>query len=110
MTDETGPARATRRRTFDRRDLVIGGTLAGAVAILVIGFATPSLRRMEPEATRDPRAFAEDLRACRFMKGGTATQRNRAEPTDAYIAACLRRRGWAPDGAPTLESVLREGD
>lgn len=110
MNHDTTKASDRQRQRPTRRDFVVGGTIASAVAILAIGFATPVLRRSEPEPLRDTRSFADDLRACRFMKGGPPVQRNRADPSDAYIAGCLRRRGWAPDGAPTLESVLRSTD
>ena len=44
-------------------------------------------------------SYSAALATCRFWKGGRPDQRV-APPTDPYIAACLRRRGWTPDGLP----------
>ncbi len=44
-------------------------------------------------------SFSRALEACRFAKGGRPDQRN-AAATNPYIVACLKRRGWSPDGLP----------
>lgn len=44
-------------------------------------------------------SYSAALTTCRFWKGGRPDQRV-SPPTDPYIAGCLRRRGWTPDGLP----------
>jgi hypothetical protein len=78
---------------------------AGAARLLVIlaavavGTASgPIARATGTPAVRNT-GFHQSLATCRFWKGG-AHRRSRVAATDPYISACLKRRGWTPDGLP----------
>jgi hypothetical protein len=53
--------------------------------------------------------FGADLRACQTAQGGRPAQRRRVEASHPRIAACLRQRGWSPDGNPSLSRMLSPG-
>jgi hypothetical protein len=57
-------------------------------------------RGSEPGATHPKESFTKALEVCRFWRGGRVDQRSQIPPTDTGIAACLKRRGWNPDGLP----------
>lgn len=76
--------------------------LACACAVALLAAAHGKAMGGEPLDTPDGARFSSyssALTTCRFWKGGRPDQRV-APPTDPYIAACLRRRGWTPDGLP----------
>lgn len=51
-------------------------------------------------------SFADSLAACRFFRGGRPGAGRERAPGDPALADCLRRRGWAADGNPTLDRLL----
>jgi hypothetical protein len=53
--------------------------------------------------------FGADLRACQTALGGRLAQRRRVEAHHPRLAACLRQRGWSPDGTPSLDRLLAPG-
>lgn len=77
-----------------------------ALALLSIGCATAPVGTIGSKhgATVGPSSkatgFHESLAVCRFWKGGRVNRRRNTPATDPYIAACLARKGWTPDGLP----------
>ncbi len=53
--------------------------------------------------------FGAELRACRTAMGGRPAQRRRIDAHHPRVAACLRQRGWSPDGTPSLERLVAPG-
>lgn len=82
--------------------------LARACLLAVLATASGYVAAVPPDP-RDGMAtisFSRALKGCRFAKGGRPDQRN-APATNPYIADCLKRRGWNPDGLP--RSLLNRG-
>lgn len=84
--------------------------VAGAIgALLLAGCAARPITDtgLIAEGAAPARAgFGETLRACRFLRGGRPGAERRQSPRDDRIRGCLARRGWQPDGTPTLASLL----
>ncbi len=81
--------------------------LACAASITLGGCATGAAEREAETAWRA--GFGADLRACQNAQGGRPAQRRRVEASHPRIAACLRQRGWSPDGNPSLARMLSPG-
>ena len=83
---------------------VSGYRSASLVAVLALAGCTGTNARNAPTAAPQ-RSYARALAACRHWHGGRPNQRRSLAPSESHVAACLRRSGWQPDGAPTLDSV-----
>jgi len=81
--------------------------LACAVSLTLGGCVTAAPDRAAQTAWRA--GFGADLRACQTAQGGRPAQRRRVEASHPRIAACLRQRGWNPDGNPSLSRMLSPG-
>jgi len=83
-------------------------TLPAQDAMPVDGVATNTsvaVRDRAADSTQDSR-FAETLRTCRFLRGGRPGTERRQAARDERLRGCLARRGWQPDGTPTLASLV----
>lgn len=83
---------------------VSGYRSASLVAVLALAGCAGTNARTAPTAAPQ-KSYAQALAVCRRWHPGRPNQRRHVEPSDSHVAACLRRFGWQPDGAPTLESV-----
>jgi hypothetical protein len=81
--------------------------LACAAATILAGCATAAPDRPPEVSWRA--GFSQDLHACQNALGGRLAHRRRVEAAHPRIAACLRQRGWSPDGSPSLARVLSPG-
>lgn len=72
-----------------------------AVGLIAGGCAASSSMR-EP---RNGESFSQALHVCRMKQPGRTNRRLQLPPSQPRVAACLRRRGWSPEGvaiaAPT---------
>ena len=93
---------------------VVGVLLLAGCATLPAHEATPvhgatadavALRDRAADSTNDSR-FAEALRTCRFLRGGRPGTERRQATRDERLRGCLARRGWQPDGTPTVASLV----
>lgn len=93
---------------------VVGALLLAGCATLPAHGATPAhaapaetvaLRDRAADSAKDSR-FAEALRTCRFLRGGRPGTERRQATRDERLRGCLARRGWQPDGTPTLASLV----
>lgn len=74
--------------------------VAAAAALLALLSGCQSL------APRAQTSFADSLAACQFFRGGRPGADRERAANDPAIEPCLRRRGWAADGSPTLDHLL----
>jgi hypothetical protein len=81
--------------------------LACAASFTLGGCATAAPGRQA--ATAWHAGFDGDLRACQNAQGSRLPQRRRLEASHPRVAACLRLRGWNPDGNPSLSRMLSPG-
>jgi hypothetical protein len=93
---------------------VVGVLLLAGFATLPAHGATPvhgatadaaALHDRAADSTHDAR-FAEALRTCRFLRGDRPGTERRHAARDERLRGCLARRGWQPDGTPTLASLV----
>lgn len=64
-----------------------------------------AMRDRASDSTPDAR-FAAALRACRFLRGERPGNGQLDATRDDRLRDCLARRGWQPDGTPTLASLV----
>jgi hypothetical protein len=100
--------------TMDHPTSRVRGPAVVLAWVLVLGTAAQSAGAAEPAPMRRQAAavtgpFGADLRACQAAIGGRLAQRRRLEAQHPRIAACLRQRGWSPDGTPSLDRLLAPG-
>lgn len=100
--------------TMDHPTSRVRGPAAMLACLLALAVAAPLAGAAEPGAMRHPAtgiagSFGADLRACQAAIGGRLAQRRRLESRHPRIAACLRQRGWGPDGTPSLDRLLAPG-
>jgi hypothetical protein len=51
-------------------------------------------------------SYPSALAGCRLAKGGASIDRRSSTPaTHPFVARCLARRGWTPDGTPMMQSA-----
>lgn len=51
-------------------------------------------------AAAQPSSYEQTLRQCRKLQPGRLNKRLNLPPDNLRVAACLRKRGWQPDGTP----------
>jgi hypothetical protein len=81
--------------------------LACTASITLGGCASAATGRLADTSWRS--GFGQDLRACQTAQGSRLAQRRRIEASHPRVAACLRQRGWSPDGNPSLSRMLSPG-
>lgn len=82
---------------------VVGALLLAGCAMLPAHEAAAAERAAH---TMPDARFAEALRTCRFLRGGRPGIERREAARDGRLRGCLARRGWQPDGTPTLASLV----
>jgi len=74
---------------------------AGRVALVLALLALlPACTSRSGGRDGEAAGYDQALTACRARHSGKVPARSNKPPTDPHIAACLRDRGWLPDGQP----------
>ncbi len=72
--------------------------VTAAILMLLLGACVfqPSARPQDSMSG----TFSQALSQCRLQQPGRLNRRVHLPPTNARVAACLKRKGWLPDGTP----------
>lgn len=71
-----------------------------AVLMAVTASACTAQRAASVDSASPSRTYDEALHACQFRHTGKASRALSLDATEPHIAACLRRLGYEPGGAP----------
>jgi hypothetical protein len=72
-------------------------------ALVISGCASNSSESSHGTAAEPRVSYQQTLRTCRKLQPGRLNQRLNLPPQSIRVAACLRKRGWQPDGTPYTE-------
>jgi hypothetical protein len=68
--------------------------------VAICGCASSSAASSSDASQSDEEAgYEATLEKCRRLQPGRLNQRMNLPPTSLRVSACLRKRGWAPDGS-----------
>ena len=82
---------------------------AGIVILMICGCAS-SLATTPDSAQFDAESgFEETLHTCRKLQPGRLNQRLNLPANSLRVSACLRERGWEPDGSRSAAAEESEG-
>jgi hypothetical protein len=72
-------------------------------ALAISGCASHSAESPQGTAVASRVSYEQTLRTCRKLQPGRLNHRLNLPPQSIRVAACLRKRGWHPDGTPYTE-------